>query len=63
MVIKMTTIKIINPKCQKIPVEIKERIQKINMKKVVVKKINSRIKAAQLTVLKVAVQRICTKEK
>lgn len=63
MATKMTTIKIINPKCQKIRVEIKEQIEKINMKKVVVKKINSRIKAAQLTVFKVAVQRICTKEK
>ena len=59
----MITIKIINLNCLKIRVKIKERIEKINMKKVVVKKINSRIKAAQRTVLKVAVQRICTKEK
>lgn len=63
MAIHMIIIKIINLKCQKIRVEMKEQIKKIDMKKAVVRKINSRIKAAQPIVLKVAVQRIFIKGK
>ena len=63
MAIHMIIIKIINLKCQKIRAEMKEQIKKIDMKKAVVRKINSRIKAAQPIVLKVAVQRIFIKGK
>ena len=63
MAIHMIIIKIINLKCQKIRVEMKGQIKKIDMKKAVVRKINSKIKAAQPIVLKVEVQKIFIKGK
>ena len=64
MAMHMITSKIINLNYQKIQVESKEQIKKIdNMKKVVAKIINWKIKVAQPIVLKVAVQRIFIKGK